>query len=102
MAPRTLSYNDWEADRRMAVMPIKIPREDRALLAEQIQDYLEGQFSEPVGNLGAEGILDFVLGLVAPYVYNQAVADARRVVTQQMERTDDELSYLEKTLPRRR
>jgi len=86
----------------MAVMPIKIPREDKALLAEQIQDYLEGQFSEPVGNLAAEGILDFVLGLVAPYVYNQAVADARKVVMQQIDRMDEELSYLEKPLPRRR
>lgn len=86
----------------MAVVPIKIPREDKTMMAEQVQDYLEGQFSEPVGNLAAEGILDFVLGLVTPYIYNQAVADARKLVTQQMERTDEELSYLEKPLPRRR
>lgn len=84
------------------MIPIKIPREDKTLLAEDLQEYLADQLSERMGNLVAEGILDFVLNLVAPYVYNQAIADAQKIVVELMARTEDELNVLEKPLGRRR
>lgn len=84
------------------MVPIKMPREEKNLLVRDIQDYLQGELDEPVGNLAAEGILDFVLKLVTPYVYNQAVADARKILQEQMLRADDELSYLEQPIDHRR
>lgn len=79
-----------------------MPREEKNLLVRDIQDYLQGELDEPIGNLAAEGILDFVLKRVTPYVYNQAVADARKTLQQQMLRADDELSYLEQPIDRRK
>ncbi|MHB9144294.1 MAG: DUF2164 domain-containing protein [Symbiobacteriia bacterium] len=81
---------------------LKIPKEEKTLLVRDFQDYLQGELDEPVGNLAAEMMLDFVLRLVAPYVYNQAIADARKVLQQQMLRADDELSYLEQPIDRRK
>lgn len=72
------------------------------LLVEDIQEYLETELSERIGNLAAEGLLDFVLSQVTPYVYNQAIADARKISMQQMERTDEELSFLVKPRKRRK
>lgn len=84
------------------MIPIKIGREDKTLLVENLQEYLLDQLSESIGNVAAEGIFDFVSDLVGPYVYNQAIADARKVVEQQMERTEDDLNVLEKPLVQRR
>ncbi|MHB1684846.1 MAG: DUF2164 domain-containing protein [Bacilli bacterium] len=84
------------------MIPIKIGREDKMLLIEELQEYLLEQLSESIGNVAAEGIFEFVLNLVSPYVYNQAIADARKVAEQQMERTEDELNILEKPIERRR
>ncbi|MHB1628287.1 MAG: DUF2164 domain-containing protein [Bacilli bacterium] len=84
------------------MIPIKIGREDKMLLVEDLQEYLLDQLSESIGNVAAEGIFDFVSDLVGPYVYNQAIADARNVVEQQMERTEDDLNVLEKPLVQRR
>ena len=84
------------------MIPIKIAREDKMLLIGEMQEYLLEQLSESIGNVAAEGIFEFVLNLVGPYVYNQAIADARKVAEQQMERTEDELNILEKPLVRRR
>lgn len=80
------------------MIPIKIGREDKMLLIEELQEYLLEQLSESIGNVAAEGIFEFVLNLVGPYIYNQAIADARKVAEQQMERTEDELNILEKPL----
>ncbi len=84
------------------MVPLKIPKEEKTLLVRDFQDYLDDTLDEPVGNLAAEIMLDFVLRLVAPYVYNQAIADARKVLQQQMMRADDELSYLEQPIDRRK
>ncbi len=84
------------------MLSIKLPKEQKVLFAEEIQQYLEGQLSERIGNLAAEALFDFVVELATPYIYNQAVTDSRNTVMQQMERIDEELSFLEKPVRRRR
>ena len=74
--------------------PIRIPREQKVLIAEDIQQYLENELSERIGNLAAEALFDFIVDLAAPYIYNRAIADTRNVAMQQMERLDEELSFL--------
>jgi uncharacterized protein (DUF2164 family) len=82
--------------------PIKIPREQKMLFAADIQQYLESELSERIGNLAAEALFDFVVDLAAPYIYNQAITDSRNVAMQQMDRLDEELSFLEKPAGKRR
>jgi len=42
---------------------------------QSIQRYAEENFDEPMGNIAAGSLLEFVLEEIAPSVYNRAVAD---------------------------
>lgn len=39
--------------------PLKIPKEQRELLVEQVMEYFEVERGEPIGHLAAESVLDF-------------------------------------------
>jgi uncharacterized protein (DUF2164 family) len=82
--------------------PIKIAREEKNLLIAQVQQYAEEQFGEPIGNIAAEGLLDEILTLVTPFVYNQAIADTKKVLADEWTRLDEELNVLERPITRRR
>lgn len=82
--------------------PIRIPREEKQDLIGQIEDYILEQTGETFGNIATEGLLDHVLTLITPYVYNQAIADAKTVVSEEWARLDEELNVLERPLQRRR
>lgn len=81
---------------------VNIPRQEKNQLIADVQEYAEEQFGQPVGNITAEGLLDHILSLVAPYVYNQAIADTKRVLSDEWARLDEELSVLERPMTRRR
>jgi uncharacterized protein (DUF2164 family) len=42
-----------------------------------LQQYFRDNLDEPIGDLKAGLLLDFILSELAPSVYNQAIADAR-------------------------
>jgi uncharacterized protein (DUF2164 family) len=81
---------------------IKIPRQDKDRLVADLQDYLSHELGEQLGNIAAEGLLDHVLSLVAPYVYNQAIEDTKQLISNEWARLDEELNVLERPLPPRR
>ncbi|GMA49272.1 hypothetical protein GCM10025857_06290 [Alicyclobacillus contaminans] len=82
---------------------LKIPREHKQQLIDNIRTYFEVERSESIGELAASNLLDFMMEQLGPIIYNQAIRDARAVVLQQMERMDEELDVLEqpRTLPKR-
>lgn len=82
--------------------PIKLPREDKEQLVADVQQYAETELGEHMGNIAAEGLLNHILSLVTPYVYNQAIRSAKEVVTAEFARLDEELSVLERPLTHRR
>ena len=59
-------------------MEIQLTKETERQLVGSIQRYLGEAFGEEVGQLKAELCLRFFLEEVAPTVYNQGIADARR------------------------
>lgn len=81
-------------------MVLKLPRELKTSLIHQIQAYFEMERSETIGELAAENLLDYVIGLVGPVIYNQAVEDVRSVVAELMERMDEEIHALEQPIRR--
>lgn len=85
-----------------SMKPIRIPREEKQDLIQQLEDYIIDQTGEAFGNIAAEGLFDHVLSLVTPYVYNQAITDARTVVSEEWSRLEDELNVLERPINRRR
>ncbi len=79
---------------------LKIPQEYKKSLVSQIQLYFETERSEPIGELASENFLDFMIKLLGPTIYNQAIKDCQAVVVQQMERIEDEIYSLEQPVER--
>lgn len=80
------------------MLPIKIQREQKLEIIASIQDYFQTERSEVIGDLAAENLLDFMLKELAPYTYNQALADVRQVIEQKMSSLEDEMYALEKPI----
>lgn len=78
--------------------PIKIQREHKLQITSSIQDYFETELSSEIGQLASENLLDFMLKELSPYIYNQALADARKVIEQKMISIEEELYALEQPL----
>jgi uncharacterized protein (DUF2164 family) len=78
---------------------IKLSREQKLEIAGRLQRYFNTEFSEEIGQLQSEIFLDFVLKEVSPYVYNQAVKDARSIIEQRMSLLEEDICSLEVPLP---
>jgi uncharacterized protein (DUF2164 family) len=79
-------------------MPITISKEDRQQTIESLQRYFEENFDEPLGNLPAESLLDFIATEIGPLMYNQGVRDAQkhlqaRVAELDIDVHEDEFQY---------
>ncbi len=81
-------------------MVLRLPKEHKELLINNIQSYFETERSEDIGELAAETFLDFMIKQLGPVIYNQAINDARSVVMQQMERVEEEIYSLEQPVER--
>ncbi|WP_028562958.1 DUF2164 domain-containing protein [Paenibacillus pinihumi] len=81
---------------------VKLPREQKLQLVEQIQHYFEMELSQEIGQLAGENLLDFMIKELSPYLYNQAMSDARGVISERMASIEEELYALEKPATRGR
>ena len=78
-----------------AAMPISLPQEIREEAAAALTTYFQEHMDEPLGNLAAGALLDFILVEIGPSIYNQAVAKAQehlhaRVMELDLEVHEDE------------
>ncbi|WEK56015.1 MAG: DUF2164 domain-containing protein [Candidatus Cohnella colombiensis] len=83
------------------ITPIKLPREDKEQIIDKVQAYFEEERSETLGNLAAEQLIDFMIQVIGPYLYNKAISDARVLITEKINQIDDELYAIEKPLQSR-
>lgn len=58
-------------------MAIQLSNETRDKLVASIKRYSSEQLDEPLGDLQAKLLLDFVLQEIAPSIYNIAITDAQ-------------------------
>ena len=82
-------------------MSIELQNETRQLLITSIQRYFKENMDEPIGNMAAGSLLNFVLEEIGPTIYNKAVADAQgrmqaRVMELDLEVYEDESQYWNK------
>lgn len=70
-------------------MPIELSKESRQTAIESLQKYFEVNMDEPLGNLGAGALLNFILEEIGPSLYNKGVADA----AERMQARIGELDY---------
>ena len=57
--------------------PITLSDTTRKQAISALRGYFASEMDEPIGDLKAGLLLDFILSELGPSVYNQAVADAR-------------------------
>lgn len=83
-------------------MTIELPEDARKALIVSIQRYFDQNMDEPIGNVAAGALLNYVLEEIAPTVYNKAVADVQgrlqtRVLEIDLEVYEDEFQYWNKS-----
>ena len=83
-------------------MSIELHNETRQLLITSIQRYFKENMDEPIGNMAAGSLLNFVLEEIGPTIYNKAVADAQgrmqaRVLELDLEVYESESQYWSKS-----
>lgn len=77
-------------------MDIKLSKEDKDQMISQLQAYFEMERGEELGTLGADQIFHYFLKEIGPYIYNQGVRDAKKMVEQKMMNIDEDITSLEK------
>ncbi len=79
-------------------MTIEISKENRKQAVLSIERYFAKNMEEKIGNVAAEGLLNYFLAELGPLVYNQAVANVQerlqaRVMEVDAEIHEDEFQY---------
>ncbi|WP_150270271.1 DUF2164 domain-containing protein [Paenibacillus tepidiphilus] len=75
--------------------PMKLPREQRERITENIRAYFETERGEEIGALAADNLLEFFLQELGPHIYNGALGDCRTMVQQRMQGLEEDLYALE-------
>jgi uncharacterized protein (DUF2164 family) len=57
-------------------MAIELSKNEIEEIIPSIQQYIREEFEEEIGELKARLLLDYFIKEIAPYAYNQGVADA--------------------------
>ncbi|QDX93188.1 DUF2164 domain-containing protein [Brevibacillus laterosporus] len=76
---------------------VKIPNEKKEMIVENIQRFFEEEDMEKIGRFQAERLIDQMIKELGPYVYNQAIGDARKLVLDKLSNLEEDLYVLEKT-----
>lgn len=74
---------------------IKLSREQKQQLINNVKRYFETERDENLGDLAAENLIEFMLKQLGPVAYNAALSDARLTVMEQMQRLEEEIYSLE-------
>lgn len=77
------------------MIPITLSRDDKETMIQNLQDYFRKEGLEEIGNLQAEELLLFLMNQVSPYIYNRAIADARKLVNERIQGIEEDLYTLE-------
>lgn len=78
----------------------KLTKEQQQIMIEDIQYFFSQERDEEITEYAAERVLDFVKESLAPYFYNAAVFDAKKIVEQQFSSLEDEIFTLERPIKR--
>ncbi len=84
-------------------MDIELAKEARAQAVTSIERWFKENADEPIGNIQAAALLNFVIAEIGPSIYNQAVADVQqrlqmRVAELDIECHADEFGFWRKTV----
>jgi len=64
---------------------IEINKETKALMIDEIRLFFLKQRSESISDFHANLLLDYMLDVIGPLIYNQAINDAHRFISEKTE-----------------
>ncbi|WDV46587.1 DUF2164 domain-containing protein [Clostridiaceae bacterium M8S5] len=70
---------------------VKLEKEQYKEVVSEIRKYFEIEREESIGDLQGQLMLEFILEKIAPYIYNQAIADMQKYMN---EKIDDMYGYM--------
>lgn len=70
---------------------IELPRQTRTEAIASLRHYFEENLPEPIGELAAGLLLDYILEEIGPAIYNQAISDAQQRLLQRVSDLEGEL-----------
>ncbi|MFS0780143.1 DUF2164 domain-containing protein [Bacillus sp. 1P06AnD] len=76
------------------MLVIKIPKEEKQDLIQNIQHHFYIERDEEIGELAAENFLDFMVKQLSPHIYNQAIHDAQKTIEQKVISLEEDLYAL--------
>lgn len=87
--------------------PLELTKPQRTAAIASLQRYFEEELSEPIGELKAGLLLNYLVEEIGPVIYNQAIADAQarlsaRVADLNGELYADEFQYWQRVDAKRR
>jgi len=75
----------------------KLPREQKEKWIEDLKQYFETERGESLGMFEAEELVDYLLKMFEPYLYNQAIEDTRAMLEQRMASIEEDLYAMKKS-----
>lgn len=72
-------------------MGIELAKEQRTQAITSIERYFDENMDEPIGNVAAAGLLEFLLREVGPSIYNRAVGDVQERLQMRISEIDIEI-----------
>lgn len=75
--------------------PLKLPKEQRDMIIDNIRAHFESERGETIGHLAADNLLEFFLQELGPTIYNSALGDCRILVEQRMQAMEEDIYSLE-------
>ena len=72
-------------------MTIELTKEAKQNALESLQKYFELNLDQPLGNLAAGALLQFILEEIGPSIYNKGVADAQSRMQERLGELDYEV-----------
>ncbi|MDQ0875531.1 uncharacterized protein (DUF2164 family) [Paenibacillus sp. V4I3] len=77
--------------------PLKLAKEEKELLIEDLQGHLELDHNIELGRLASEQLIDYMLQQLAAPIYNQAIEDAGKTLMERMSSLEEDLYAMKMT-----
>jgi uncharacterized protein (DUF2164 family) len=75
---------------------LKLDKDTRARLNQQIRQYLSDELDFDIGNMEADFLIDFLTKSLGASFYNLGLKDAQALIARKMDDINDELYGMEK------
>lgn len=71
--------------RKRKISKIELSKEEKKRAIQEIREYFACEREEPIGDLAGALILNFIIDKIGPYIYNQAIFNIQKYMSEKVE-----------------